>query len=107
MFLHKGKSFGFILIFSLILFIFIALPFFIDLFYQTFLTELFVWILFAISFDLIFGYTGLLSFGQALFFGLGSYTVTISILKMGLNTELALLLSIIIPMIFSWFVGYF
>jgi branched-chain amino acid transport system permease protein len=63
--------------------------------------------LFAISFDLIFGYTGLLSFGQALFFGLGSYTVTISILKMGLNTELALLLSIIIPMIFSWFVGYF
>jgi len=26
---------------------------------------------------------------------------------MGLNTELALLLSIIIPMIFSWFVGYF
>jgi branched-chain amino acid transport system permease protein len=105
--LDKGKSFGFILIFSLILLVFIALPFFIDLFYQTFLTELFVWMLFAISFDLIFGYTGLLSFGQALFFGLGSYTVTISILKMGLNTELALLLSIIIPMIFSWFVGYF
>ena len=107
MLLDKGKSFGFILIFSLILLVFIALPFFIDLFYQTFLTELFVWMLFAISFDLIFGYTGLLSFGQALFFGLGSYTVTISILKMGLNTELALLLSIIIPMIFSWFVGYF
>jgi branched-chain amino acid transport system permease protein len=105
--LDKGKSFGFILIFSLILLVFIALPFFIDLFYQTFLTELFVWMLFAISFDLIFGYTGLLSFGQALFFGLGSYTVTISILKMGLNTELALLLSIIIPTIFSWFVGYF
>lgn len=107
MLLDKGKSFGFILIFSLILLVFIALPFFIDLFYQTFLTELFVWMLFAISFDLIFGYTGLLSFGQALFFGLGSYTVTISILKIGLNTELALLLSIIIPMIFSWFVGYF
>jgi branched-chain amino acid transport system permease protein len=48
-----------------------------------------------------------LSFGQALFFGLGSYTVTISILKMGLNTELALLLSIIIPILFAWFVGYF
>ena len=45
------------------------------------MTELFVWMLFAISFDLIFGYTGLLSFGQALFFGLGSYTVTISIMK--------------------------
>ena len=107
MYLHKGKSLGFILIFCLILLILVALPFFIDLFYQTFLTELFVWMLFAISFDLIFGYTGLLSFGQALFFGLGSYTVTISILKMGLNTELALFLSIVIPVLFAWFVGYF
>jgi len=106
-YLHKGKSLGFILIFCLILLILVALPFFIDLFYQTFLTELFVWMLFAISFDLIFGYTGLLSFGQALFFGLGSYTVTISILKMGLNTELALFLSIVIPVLFAWFVGYF
>ena len=107
MFLHKGKSFGFILIFCLILLILVALPFFITLFYQTFLTELFVWILFAISFDLIFGYTGLLSFGQALFFGLGGYTVTIFIQKLGIGTELALLLSIVIPVLFAWFVGFF
>jgi branched-chain amino acid transport system permease protein len=106
-FLRKGKSLGFILIFVLILLVLIALPFFVDLFYQTFLTELFVWILFAISFDLIFGYTGLLSFGQALFFGLGSYTVTILMRQFGFNTELSLLLSIVIPMIFAWFVGYF
>ena len=107
MFLQKGKSLGFILIFVLILLVLTVLPFFVDLFYQTFLTELFVWILFAISFDLIFGYTGLLSFGQALFFGLGSYTVTILMRQFGFNTELSLLLSIVIPMIFAWFVGYF
>jgi branched-chain amino acid transport system permease protein len=106
-FLQKGKSLVFILIFVLILLVLIVLPFFVDLFYQTFLTELFVWILFAISFDLIFGYTGLLSFGQALFFGLGSYTVTILMRQFGFNTELSLLLSIVIPMIFAWFVGYF
>jgi branched-chain amino acid transport system permease protein len=106
-FLQKGKPLGFILIFVLILLVLIVLPFFVDLFYQTFLTELFVWILFAISFDLIFGYTGLLSFGQALFFGLGSYTVTILMRQFGFNTELSLLLSIVIPMIFAWFVGYF
>jgi branched-chain amino acid transport system permease protein len=105
--IQKGKSFGFILIFLIILLLLTVLPFFVDLFYQTFLTELFVWILFAISFDLIFGYTGLLSFGQALFFGLGSYTVTILIRKFGFNTELSLFLSIIIPILFAWFVGYF
>lgn len=101
------KNFGFLLIFGLVLFVFAIIPFFASQFYQTFLTELFVWILFAISFDLIFGYTGLLSFGQALFFGLGSYTVTILMRGYGFNTELSLLLSIIIPMLFAWFVGYF
>jgi len=91
----------------LILLIFIALPFFIDLFYQTFLTELFVWMLFAISFDLIFGYTGLLSFGQALFFGLGGYSVAIAIMRFGLNSGIGLLLSVIVPIFFACFVGYF
>jgi branched-chain amino acid transport system permease protein len=105
--LDKGKSSGFILAFSLILLIFIALPFFIDLFYQTFLTELFVWMLFAISFDLIFGYTGLLSFGQALFFGLGGYSVAIAIIRFGLNSGIGLLLSVIVPIFFACFVGYF
>jgi branched-chain amino acid transport system permease protein len=105
--LDKGKSSGFILAFSLILLIFIALPFFIDLFYQTFLTELFVWMLFAISFDLIFGYTGLLSFGQALFFGLGGYSVAIAIMRFGLNSGIGLLLSVIVPIFFACFVGYF
>ena len=95
------------LIFSLVVLLFMALPFFIDLFYQTFLTELFVWMLFAISFDLIFGYTGLLSFGQALVFGLGRYTVKSSILKMGYKTDVAGLLSILISIHFAWFVGYF
>ena len=59
------------------------------------------------SFDLIFGYTGLLSFGQALFFGLGGYTITILTRKFGLSTEPGLVLCIFIPMAFAWFVGYF
>ncbi len=101
------KNISFPLIFGLVLLVFAIIPFFASRFYQTFLTELFVWILFAISFDLIFGYTGLLSFGQALFFGLGSYTVTILVRKYGFNTELSLLLSIVIPILFAWFVGYF
>ncbi len=101
------KTISFPLVFGLVLLVLAIIPFFASRFYQTFLTELFVWILFAISFDLIFGYTGLLSFGQALFFGLGSYTITILMRKYGFNTELSLLLSIIIPILFAWFVGYF
>lgn len=105
--IHKEKSFLFIPVFSLVFLALLALPFFVDLFYQTFLTEVLVWVLFAVSFDLIFGYTGLLSFGQALFFGLGAYAFAIPIVKFGLGPGTAFVLSIMIPMVFSWFVGYF
>ena len=101
------KSFLFVPLFSLAIVVLLALPYFVDLFYQTFLTEVLVWVLFAISFDLIFGYTGLLSFGQALFFGLGAYAFAIPIVKFGLSPGTAFILSILIPMVFSWFVGYF
>ncbi len=107
MLMYKEKSFMFIPVFSLVFLALLALPFLVDLFYQTFLTEVLVWVLFAISFDLIFGYTGLLSFGQALFFGLGAYAFSISIVKFGLGPGTAFVLSILIPMVFSWFVGYF
>jgi branched-chain amino acid transport system permease protein len=107
MFLQRGKSSNFIFIFVLILLVLIVLPFWVNLFYQTFLTELFVWILFAISFDLIFGYTGLLSFGQALFFGLGGYSIAIPIMRFGLNSGIGLLFAVMIPILFACFVGYF
>lgn len=107
MLLDKGKGYGFALAFGLIVSTLIALPLFVDLYYQTFLTEILVWVLFAISFDLIFGYTGLLSFGQALFFGLGGYAVAIPILKLGLGTGTGLLFSVLIPALIAVFVGYF
>jgi branched-chain amino acid transport system permease protein len=104
--LQQEKSLGFVLGFGLSLAILLVLPFVVDLFYQSFLTEVLVWVLFAISFDLIFGYTGLLSFGQALFFGIGAYAMAISVLKFGLGAGPALILAILIPMLFAWFVGY-
>lgn len=108
MLLDKGKTFGFVLVFALVLAVLILLPFIgMSLFFQTFLTELFIWILFAISFDLIFGYTGLLSFGQALFFGLGGYSVAITIMRFGLNSGIGLLFAVMIPILFACFVGYF
>lgn len=46
-------------------------------YWVTLLIELFVFAIAVLSFDLLFGYTGLLSFGHALFFGMGTYTVAI------------------------------
>ncbi|HZW36897.1 MAG: branched-chain amino acid ABC transporter permease [Deltaproteobacteria bacterium] len=107
MLLDRGKGTVFVLAFGAVAAALAALPFLVDLFYQSFLTEILVWVLFAISFDLIFGYTGLLSFGQALFFGLGGYAVAIPILKLGWGTGTGLLLSVLVPALFAVLVGYF
>jgi branched-chain amino acid transport system permease protein len=42
-------------------------------FYQGLLIEIFILAVFAISYDLVFGITGLLSFGHAMFFAVGAY----------------------------------
>ena len=54
-------------------------------FWLDILTEILIWSLFAASVNLLFGYTGLLSFGQALFFGFGMYGVALGIAKLGLG----------------------
>lgn len=47
--------------------------------------EIFILALYALSYDLIFGITGLLSFGHAMFFAMGAYLTGISLKIFGLN----------------------
>ena len=48
-------------------------------FWVSVIAEVLIWSLFAASVNLLFGYVGLLSFGQALYFGFGMYGVAIGI----------------------------
>jgi len=43
-------------------------------FWIQFTTQVFIWSLFAVSFNLLMGYTGMISFGQAAYLGIGGYT---------------------------------
>ncbi len=61
------------------------LPLFVDSFWVDIYSEMLIWSLLAASVNLLFGYVGLLSFGQALFFGMGMYGVAIGIAKIGLS----------------------
>jgi branched-chain amino acid transport system permease protein len=61
------------------------LPALIDRFWVSVIAEILIWSLFAASVNLLFGYVGLLSFGQALFFGFGMYGVAIGITNFGLS----------------------
>jgi branched-chain amino acid transport system permease protein len=65
------------------------------LFLQGLAIEIFVLALYAISYDLILGITGLLSFGHAMFFAVGAYTFGIVIKSFGLSLVPALLVVVV------------
>ncbi len=57
----------------IILAMLVAVPWVAPYFYIFIATEILILGLFAASFNLVFGYTGMLSFGHAAFFGVGAY----------------------------------
>ena len=62
-----------------------------------------VWGLFGIGFDILFGYTGLLSFGQSAFYGTGGVVAAYLLTRAGLHH---VVLALIIGMIAAAAVGY-
>ena len=77
----------------------LAVPFVLPALGATFwvniVAEILIWSLLAASVNLLFGYVGLLSFGQALFFGFGMYGVALSINGWGVGFWPALAIGII------------
>jgi branched-chain amino acid transport system permease protein len=62
--------------------------------YEALAINILVFGLFAVGFNLLFGYTGLLSFGHAAFLGVGSYLTGISMVHGGLPWGLAVLIGV-------------
>ncbi|GGG39629.1 branched-chain amino acid ABC transporter permease [Caldovatus sediminis] len=62
-----------------------VLPMFEAEFWLAITAEMLIWGLFAASANLLFGHVGLLSFGQALYFGFGMYGVAIGVDRFGLG----------------------
>jgi branched-chain amino acid transport system permease protein len=55
-------------------------PWVLPEFWQRFATEILIWGLFAMSSDILIGYTGMVSFGHSAFFGLGMYGAAAALL---------------------------
>ncbi|MFK7939796.1 MAG: branched-chain amino acid ABC transporter permease [Roseovarius sp.] len=70
------------------------------------LSRIMVWTVYAMGFNLLFGYTGLLSLGHALFFATGMYGLGMAMNSFGIAAEPAFLIGIICALIMSAVVGY-
>lgn len=70
------------------------------------LSRVMVLAVYAIGYNMLFGYTGLLSLGHALFFAAGMYGFGLSVQQGGLPTGLALLIGLTTTVIVTLLVGF-
>lgn len=75
-------------------------------YHLVFVAELACWGLFGVAFDLVFGYGGMLSFCQALFFGAGAYGVAYAIYFWQAGVWTAIGLGVAAAMILALAVGF-
>lgn len=81
-----------------------ALPLFLES--GTLASEVLIFAIAAAGCNLLLGYTGLLSFGQGIFFGLGSYTLGLTLVHTSLPLFVALGLAIVIGTLAAVGVGW-
>jgi len=80
-------------------------PLVLDKFLQGLLIQVFILAVFAMSYDLLMGYSGILSFGHAMFFGIGAYTVGILLKKAAWPLPGAILVAVLVAIAFSALTG--
>jgi branched-chain amino acid transport system permease protein len=60
----------------------------------------------SLSLALVWGFGGILCFGQSMFFGLGAYAYAVAVINIGESTG-SILLGILLPMLLALVLGYF
>ncbi len=73
--------------------------------YPIFLMKALCFALFACAFNLLLGFTGLLSFGHAAFFGTAGYAAAYSIKAWGFAPELGILFAVTTAALLGWAIG--
>jgi ABC-type branched-subunit amino acid transport system ATPase component/ABC-type branched-subunit amino acid transport system permease subunit len=75
-------------------------------YYQLMLTLVPIWAVMGLSWNILSGYSGLVSFGHASFFGLGAYTVTIALVRFDITPWLGIPLGMAVGALAAVVIGY-
>ncbi|MGR9257610.1 branched-chain amino acid ABC transporter ATP-binding protein/permease [Rhizobium leguminosarum] len=84
-------------------------PMFLGRFSLNVLTRSMIYAMLAITVDLLWGYTGVLTFGQAAFFGVGAYATAMVLTHIGSSPALfviALVAAVLVPLVLGLAVGW-
>lgn len=69
-------------------------------------TEIIIFALFGLAFNILFGYTGLLSFGHACFFGLGAYGCSLCLKHLDMNIWGAIGVGMVLAAVVAAIIGF-
>lgn len=83
---------------------FIIFPFIVP--YKALATQIIIWGLFALGYNVCLGYTGMLSFGHAAYFGIGAYATGIVLIRLWENIWFSLLCGLFMGGVTALLLGY-
>lgn len=90
----------------LVIFLFLFPPIAANEYFLRIVVSVFLLAILALSLNIIYGYTGQLSFGHVAFYCIGAYTSTLLVMKLGLSFWLSLPLSGVMAALWSIPIGY-
>ena len=88
----------------------IVLPFFLESLSQYYLylaIKIIIWALYAVAFNLVLGYGGMMSFGHAAFYGMGAYCCALLLVKTSCPATLAFAAAPVAAALVGLVIGYF
>ena len=91
----------------LVLLALLVLPFLMTDYPRALVSEIYIFAIFAMSLDLLLGFTGLMSLGHAAFFGLGAYAVAVLGVQFGINAWLGVVAGVVIAGCGAALIGFF
>jgi ABC-type branched-subunit amino acid transport system ATPase component/ABC-type branched-subunit amino acid transport system permease subunit len=98
-----SRQYAAILLFAAV---YLCVGWFVDnSYYQLMMTLVLIWATVGISWNTLSGYSGMISFGHAAFFGLGGYTMTILFVTFGITPWIGIPLGIVVGVIAGVIIG--
>jgi branched-chain amino acid transport system permease protein len=85
----------------------LVLPFLMTDYPRALVSEIFIFAIFAMSLDLLLGFTGLMSLGHAAFFGLGAYAVAVLGAQFGINAWVGVAAGVAVAGCGAALIGFF
>jgi len=74
-------------------------------YYITLLNQMFIFAIFALSLDIVMGYTGLVPLGHTMFYGVGAYAAALVMIHLTSSFLVALAVAIVVCAVLAWIVG--